>query len=174
MPAESTYTPIQTLTGTGSNYLFQFNSIPQTYTDLVVVITGTVASGTTAYLGTQVNQDQSNTFYSYTNLFGNGATATSTRGTSATFALPLTTSFPLSTTIPTIGKFSYFNYANTTTFKSFIMEQAFDQNGSGTIGKGVGVYRSTNAITSVQITTLNGGLFWSTSSVATLYGIKAA
>jgi hypothetical protein len=174
MAAQSTYTPIATLTGTGSNYLFAFNSIPQTYTDLVVVITGTIASGSSAYLGTQVNGDQSNTFYSATYMLGNGSAASSGRSTSATYLTVAPTSFPLSTTLPTTGRFTYFNYTNTTTFKSILMEQAFDQNGSGIVATAIGLYRSTGALTSIQITTLNGGLYWSTSSVATLYGITAA
>lgn len=174
MAASSTYTPIATLTGTGSNYLFQFNSIPQTYTDLVVVISGTIVSGSSAYLGTQVNQDQSNTYYSGTYILGNGAAASTGRSSSATFLTVAPTTFPLSTTNPTVGKFTYFNYSNTTTFKSILMEQAFDQNGSGVVAKAVGMYRQTGAITSVQITTLNGGLYWSTNSMATLYGIAAA
>ena len=81
MPA--TYEPINTQTlGTAVADVY-FTSIPQTYTDLVLVISSNTSSNTQT--GYRLNSDSGNN-YSDTRLSGDGASALSTRVNSDTFA----------------------------------------------------------------------------------------
>ena len=78
----NTYVALDKVTvGTATNTI-SFTSIPQTYTDLVMVFDGTVASGGTAGLTFTINGVVSGNLYSYTRLQGNGTTASSSRATS--------------------------------------------------------------------------------------------
>jgi hypothetical protein len=69
------------------------------------------------------------------------------------------------------------NYSNTTTYKTSLTRQntvdAADYNGTLTA---VGLWRSTSAITSVAIQLTRGGSAYNftSGSIFTLYGIKAA
>ena len=77
MPA--TYQPIETQTVSGtSTSTVTFSSIPQTYTDLVLVSAITQSADVSNYL--RFNSD-TGTNYSRTRLVGTGSSATSVRGT---------------------------------------------------------------------------------------------
>jgi hypothetical protein len=173
MPA--TYEPIATYTFDGTSGGYTFSSIPQTYTDLVIVTNVRNAAGG----GTSIN-DMGMTFnslgsvYSWTVLQGDGSSATSSRA-SATYYMKAgirpqsgVTSGIFASNITHI-----FNYSNTSTNKSMITRSACDLNGSGVTVLGVGLIGSTQAITSVVSTTAGGGNLASGSNV-TIYGIKAA
>ena len=79
MPASNTYEPIATVILTNATNSVGFGSIPQTYTDLILIISAasTVAQDPIIRL----NSD-SGTNYSYTTLTGNGSSASSARATS--------------------------------------------------------------------------------------------
>ena len=70
----STYTAIATQTASGSTTALTFSSIPQTYTDLVIVCLLTAGNTGDAYL--RYNSD-TGTNYSDTALRGNGSAASS-------------------------------------------------------------------------------------------------
>jgi hypothetical protein len=166
MPA--TYEPIQTISPTTNPTEILFSSIPSTYTDLVLVVTAKVNLGEDIYI--RVNAD-SGTNYSATILYGTGSTAGSDRVTSQTallvdyYGVPSTANNHL-----LIANFN--NYSNATTFKTCLSRS---NNAASGVDAVVSLWRSTAAITS-----LNLGLgtsrvsTFSTSTVATLYGIKAA
>jgi hypothetical protein len=63
------------------------------------------------------------------------------------------------------------DYANTTTFKSTITRDSNDKAGTGTVEAMIGLYRSTSAITTVNVV---GGSNFSIGSTFKLYGIEAA
>ena len=73
--ATNTYTSLFTSTATGSQSTITFNTIPQTYTDLVLVIAGNTASITTAL---RFNNDTGSN-YSRTGVRGYSSTADSFR-----------------------------------------------------------------------------------------------
>jgi hypothetical protein len=162
--------PIGYFTGNGASQA-SFTNIPQIYQDLRVVIYG--RSGTSAATQTfsfYVNNNQNNTSYSETDLYGNGASALSLRNTTGYglgYIIPAATS-----TSGIFGSITIdiLNYANTTTYKTILARQAFDLNGSGSTYLSAGFNRTnTNAIT--QLDVVVPGALISGSTVA-LYGVR--
>ena len=161
MPA--TYEPIATATGSGSSTTFTFSSIPSTYTDLVIVLNGSLSAG--ANVRMTLNNDSSS-LYSMTVLSGDGSSAASYRDTAQPFFQYL--GYADSGMSSVIGSIN--NYSNTTTFKTYLQRQS---KASAQAQAAVGVYRSTSAINRLDIFTSNTAT-WTTSTTVTLYGIKAA
>jgi hypothetical protein len=75
-----TYTPLATVTLGSSASSVTFSSIPATYRDLILIITGTTDSNSSFFL--QYNSDTGSN-YSYVQMNGNGSTASSFSGTSS-------------------------------------------------------------------------------------------
>jgi hypothetical protein len=158
-----TYEPIATLTGTGSSDTLSFTSIPATYTDLVIVLNGSLSAG--ANVRMTFNND-STTKYSMTVLVGDGTSASSYRDNDQPFLQYIGFSDTAMATV--IG--SVMNYSNTTTNKTYLQRQS---KASAQAQSAVGLYRSTSAINRLDIFTSNTAT-WSTATTVTLYGIKAA
>lgn len=167
MPAGATYEPITTTTiGTATNVV-TFSSISGSYTDLRVVFiqTGATAAAT-PFL--RFNGDTA-TNYSDTRLYGDGTTAaTQSNGTRSN--IQTGSRYGSSTTIPAGVIVDVFSYAGVTN-KTVLWQEFGDLNGSGGVLRGVGLWRSTAAITSV---TIQATANFATGSMFTLYGIKAA
>jgi hypothetical protein len=164
MPA--TYEPIATTTlGTASTTI-TFSSIPATYTDLRLIMVGTSAGS--ADLFYRFNGVTTGSLYSSTYLLGNGATASSTRTTSQN---QITTGTTFGTTLPIMAILDVFSYAGSTN-KTCLWDASADQNGSGSKRLGVGLFRSTSALTSVSV--FSGGTNMDIGTTATLYGILRA
>ncbi len=164
MPA--TYEPIATQTLGSAASSITFSSIPATYTDLrVVFIGGNNASATAFYF--QVNGDTGSN-YSRTFLTGDGATAASSRASNSS---RIQSPMNLSATIPTFISFDIFSYAGSNN-KTVLASFSADRNGSGVTSALVGLWRSTSAITSVNLSTPTDA--FGTGTTATLYGIKNA
>jgi hypothetical protein len=160
----TTYEPIATTTLGSATATVTFNSIAGTYTDLVLIINGFDVDGN-GYLTMRFNSD-SGSNYSRTTLSGNGSTATSIRNSNSTVLYP--TIGPSSTNIG--GDIIQIqNYSNSTTNKTVLFRGS--QTGAATIAQ-VGLWRSTNAITSISISAASGNI--GSGSMFTLYGIKAA
>lgn len=164
MPA--TYEPIASTTLSSAASSITFSSIPGTYTDLRLVLVATTTTGTSCYL--RFNSD-TGTNYSRTELYANGSNAFSSGGSSQAQISFLVNS--ISTTIPTFVTADIFSYAGST-FKTCLTSASQDENGSGAVGRFVGLWRSTSAITSVNLFFYSGN--FATGTTATLYGIKAA
>lgn len=157
-----TYEPIATTTLTSSSGI-TFSSIPSTYTDLRLILTGVGPVNNYTYM--QIN-GSSSTLYSWTELRGNGTSATSTRQSTQT-------SFPIgyvNTTQPVLCQVDFFNYANTSINKTCLVSSSSDENGSGIVFNAVGLFRSTSAISTIATVATT----WPSGTIATLYGIKAA
>jgi hypothetical protein len=164
----ATYEPIASVNGTGSSDTISFTSIPGTYTDLVVIARGRISSGSDAIL--QFNTDIGNN-YSTTILYGTGTTAGSYRETSQARILADFYGYPADNNNH-IGIYHIMNYANTTTNKTVLCRSNNAETAAG-VDATVGLWRSTAAITSVQIKN-TGNRNWYTDSTFALYGIKAA
>jgi hypothetical protein len=166
----STYTPIyaQTLSSTTSSVTF--SNIPTTFTDLVLVFQGTVATNGQSII-VRFNND-TNTNYSRTTLRGSSTTAESVRVSNTTSSW-LTYGVGASSTAQCSGTMTIQNYSNTTTYKTALTKFG---NVSGSAGQGtecgVNMWRSTSPITSLTISAQSGNM--NSGCTFTLYGIKAA
>ena len=157
-----TYEPIATTTLGSAQTSITFSSIPSTYTDLIVVVSGTSSAG--FGLALRFNSDTGNN-YSNTFLYGDGSSALSGRGTSENVGFVGYFSTGQSDTTAHI-----MNYANTTTYKTTLGRG--NQAGVLTVARAM-LYRSTSAINNVQLY-FNGTVTFGSGTTATLYGIKAA
>ena len=162
MAAGSTYTPIATTTLGSATSTVTFSSIPQTYTDLRVVFTGT--ANTTSAFGLRYNSD-TGTNYSYTLVYGSGTSALSTRASGTADPGNGNVWTTQSNVIADI-----MNYSNSTTYKTAISRA---DNAGNRTAAWVSLWRSTAAITNLQITTTSANTY-SVGSTFTLYGIQAA
>ena len=164
MPA--TYEPIATTTLGSTATTVSFTSIPGTYTDLVLV-TSIKAATTDTNQWMRFNSDSS-TNYSSTNVYGTGTSALSFRQSSEDkFNSVLSGYLVTSQNCP--GIYNIMNYSNTTTFKTMISRFS----NSGVVAQAeVSLYRSTSAITNIEIFTTPDS--FAVGSTLTLYGIKAA
>jgi hypothetical protein len=182
MPAGSTYSTIATHTITGGTATsYTFTSIPQTYTDLILIASfaGNYPSNDRSQLVIQVGNGSvdTGTNYSVTSMTGNGTTATSGRSTSANWFSLAT--FPLvpSSSLQKNDLIVHFqNYSNTTTNKTVLgraTQMNSDNNTPATVAE-VGLWRSTSAINTIRIKDLSDLYYFYPGSIFTLYGIAAA
>jgi hypothetical protein len=161
MPA--TYEPIATYTVTSAQSSYTFNSIPSTYTDLVL-ISSTKFTATNSHATFQINGD-TGTNYSCTFVYGDGSTAASGRASNISggyFGRGVTGEFA-------VGITHFQNYSNTTTYKTVLSRGSAAT--SLTIAY-VNLWRNTAAINSLKLEAPTDT--FTTGSTFTLYGIKAA
>lgn len=161
----ATYEPIATTTLSSAASSITFSSIASSWTDLRLVLTGTGSTTLNPWL--TFNNDSS-ALYSQTNLAGDGSVAESTRQTSGTYIKEI---YNLFNTTPSMVTYDIFSYAGST-YKTVLMTIASDNNGSGRTANQVGLYRSTTAISRIDLTASTGN--FAIGTTATLYGIKAA
>lgn len=168
MAAGATYEPIATTTLSSNSTSVVFSSIPQTYTDLIIVFNGFNTNATAMDFECEFNGDSGNN-YSETGMQGDGSSASSFRHSNYSGALLGSIWSTGRATV--IGHFM--NYTNTTTFKTCLGR--FSTPSGGLVGATVSLWRNTSAITSINFNQPAGqsGQFAS-GSTFTLYGIKAA
>ena len=162
-----TYDNIATTTLGSAAASIDFTSIPATYTDLrlVFVNQGTGTAGNSRFL--RFNSDSSSS-YSRTKLVGTGVEAYSGQQIEQT-TLRFTEAGTSASPVWQLQTVDIFSYAGSTN-KTCLMISNEDNNGSGNILTGVGLWRSTAAITSISLF-LTTGTF-AAGTIATLYGIK--
>ena len=169
MAAGNTYVPIATTTVATQTTTVTFTSIPQTYTDLVCIVTGTVnGNGEPNIL---FNGDNG-TNYGWVGLDGYGS-GTYSSGLNTTARAVLggwLTYWPNSATNTATTIVHLLGYSSTSIFKNWISQ---DNQGSQMVGMYAGTWRSTAAINQITFTFSNSGQFRVPSTV-TLYGISAA
>lgn len=156
-----TYEPIATYTLSSSGNGATFSSIPSTYTDLILVVNGSL--NTTNYLTLTLNADTAGN-YSYTSLTGNGTSASSARGSNNGYAFG-----GQFTTSQSVAIWHIQNYSNTTTYKTVLNR---NNAASGYVDAVVTMWRNTAAINTVYISSGNGSATFTSGSTFTLYGIK--
>jgi len=157
-----TYEPIATTTLSVDTASYTFTSIPNTYTDLILIINAGVT--TQGPINAQINSDTTST-YSYTRLYGNGTSPTSDRFSSQ----PSLDLGYFSNDLNNNSITQFLNYSNTTTYKSIINRWST----AGFAASAVGLWRSTTAINSIKL--FNASPYnLKAGSTFTLYGIKAA
>ena len=163
-----TYEPIATQTLASSAASVTFSSIPQTYTDLVLVMWTKPYSSSEGSIKLNWNSDTGSN-YSNTHLTGESAGAVSGRNTNAT-SIAVSTGNALNNPRQPIYITNIMNYSNTTTYKTSLTRTS---ESSAYVDAWVGLWRSTSAITSITVNItyiFNIGV----GSTFTLYGIKSA
>ena len=158
-----TYEPIATTTLASTVDNVTFTSIPTTYTDLVVVVSGGLNTLTNVSCITLNGDNGGN--YSYTALRGNGTVASSDRANNAVYSYGANF-----TTGRGVFIWHIMNYANTNVFKS-ILHRGNDV--SNQIAAIISVWRNTSAISTVRVDS-GGARLFSINTSFTLYGITAA
>ena len=161
----STYTPIASQTAGGSVSSITFSSIPQGYTDLVLVFTGSVTSGS-GDLGLRFNSDTGSNYS--TTWLSSQAGGTSGKSTSATSITATEYSY-LDNVRSTLTTINLLNYSNNTTHKSLLTRSG--KTGYGVEAK-VGRWRNTDAITSITAFTTGSNPNFTSGSTFSIYGIQ--
>lgn len=172
MPAGSTYTPIATTTLGSATSSYTFSSIAQTYTDLILIATLKSASASNALLLRVGNGSiDTGANYSYTNLIGNGSTATSGRQSASTSIVLSQGNQFMPTNLQNVYTMHFQNYSNTTSYKTALIRSSVIESASGFASSTVGLWRSTSAINQIQVSNVDNLQIGCT---LTLYGIAAA
>lgn len=155
----TTYEPIATTTLGSAAASVTFSSISGSYTDIILVGTGTLATSGT--LNIKFNNDTSS-LYSRTEVYGDGSAAASYRESNQS-----TQNFANWDTAGSNFIMQLQNYSNSSVFKTCLTRY---NRPSSLIAANVILYRSTTAISNIVIT---GGYNIQTGSTFTLYGIKS-
>ncbi len=146
-----------------------FTSIPQTYTDLVLVVNMTNYSASGNYIYAQFGNGSIDTGANYSSVIigGNGSTTASVRWSNRTnfnidyYATPTNTEISTRT-------LQILNYSNTNTYKPLLNRSVRAGNGTDAAS---GTWRSNSAINAIRITT--DANYFASGSTFSLYGIKA-
>jgi hypothetical protein len=169
MAAGSTYTPIMTNTLSSSTSSVTLTSIPQTYTDLILVMNvvppGSSSGGTFTFNGTSTGY--SSTFFAGLETSANAISGRNTNLSADDWIISgaaMTDSSAMHLDI-----FHFQNYSNTTTYKTAL--QTENPGKFAYIGLWAHLWRNTAAITSI---TMNQPVNFLAGTTFTLYGIKAA
>jgi hypothetical protein len=167
----STYTPIASQTLGSAAATVTFSSIPQGYTDLVIVGNGygTISNGQAPTL---IFNSDTSALYSRTVLSGNGTAASSTRYSGGTsIVVGNAVGWETDSTKPAMFIAHIMNYSNTTTFKTILARDGAANTTYPGTEANVGLYRSTNAINSIQIKA-GGSANFASGSTFSIYGIQ--
>lgn len=166
-----TMTLISTVTvGAGGAGGIDFTSIPQTYTDLMLVFSSRVSGSGFNNLYVTVN-DIATSSYSTRFLDGTGSGVSSSNASPST-ALFAGNSPSSSDTGNTFGSLSVYlpNYASTSANKAFSFDSVTENNATAAYQRiGAGLLSSTNAIVKISLAT--SGSSFVQYSTASLYGI---
>lgn len=166
-----TYEPIATTTLTSATQYVNFTSIPQTYTDLVLVHYAKDSGTGTVNTNCQVGNGSYDTATNYSYLYMGANGTTNGAGYAANISSFLTGAISTTSFTPIITNFM--NYSNTTTYKTIISRCSGGDFSSGqTVSEWVCLWRSTSAINQLRV--YPGGQTWAIGSIFTLFGIKAA
>ena len=159
-----TYEPIASQTLGSAASTVTFSSVPGTYTDLIMVIDVVGSGSTRGYPAFRFNSDTGSN-YSNTAVYGTSS-ALSGRYSSQTELYLSNFISGFSNTIRFLGITHIMSYANTNVNKTVLTSGANDN-----VERSVGLWRSTSAITAIEV---RGSQQFGTGSTFSLYGIKAA
>ena len=170
--ATATYDLIASQTLGSAAASITFSSIPSTYTDLRLVLTAT-ATTSSGNVFLVLNGDSS-ALYSRTFILGQGTSATSSQATGQP-NFNLISNNGMIATYPSLYSVDMFSYTGST-YKTVLYSSSEDENSgnaNSSVSRAVGLYRSTNAITSLTLST-DTGINFAIGTTAQLYGIKSA
>jgi hypothetical protein len=168
--ANNTHVSLDKVTVGTATSSITFTSISGTYTDLVIVPVFTPSSeGMDLYL--TFNGDTTSGLYSKTHMAGYGTSSVgSTRFTGQNRIASYWQAGP-GNAQPTQLNYSIMNYSNSTTFKTILGRAGSFQTSAHEANAFVGLWRNTNAITSITLSASTGN--FAVGSTFELYGILA-
>jgi hypothetical protein len=166
--------PIYTQTvGAGGASTITFNNIPQTFTDLKVVASMRDTGANIDYISyLTFNNDAISGLYSNNRIYGNSASAISDRFSNVNFIYGAHDNGAGSTSNTFTNCEIYIPNYRAANFKSTNSDYVVEQNSASTSVYQVlvaGLWRNTNAITSLSLTT--SGTAYVTNSTFSLYGV---
>jgi hypothetical protein len=161
-----TYEPIASQTLGSDTATVSFTSIPQTYTDLIIVAMSG-SSGTDSSLLLRINTNSGNTLHSRTMLDYRSSLTSARVSNDSVFRMAnrIDDGTPTTTSIAQI-----MCYANTNVYKTALFANAC---AGKEVGRFVGLWSSTDAITAIYLFA-DPGLNLKSGSRFSLFGIKAA
>ena len=167
----TTYEAIATVTvGSGGAASIDFTSIPGTFTDLAILLSGRIdATFGNAWYDTylKVNSTAGTT----RDLYGTGSSVASATDAGEIRILGVPSSGATASTFSN-ALIYITNYASSTTYKSISIDSVSENNATASMAQlGAGLYSSNTAITSLSLDPYSTGNF-TQYSTATLYGIK--
>jgi hypothetical protein len=160
-------TLISTVTvGGGSASTIDFTSIPQTFTDLILVISAR-SNNASSIDGITLLLNGSSASFTYRGLNGTGTSVASATGTNRAGWIPAAT-----LTSNTFGNASvYFPNYTSSTNKPYSSDNVIENDGTlGRLEIDAGIWANTAAITSLTIGSSNGSSY-APNSTAYLYGV---
>ena len=165
MPAGSTYSTIATYTFPSNGNTYTFSSIPQTYTDLRLVMHGQSTTSADCRVRVGNGSPDAGGNYNRSIAFGYGGTPATVAGTNVSESSIVATFFSAAQSTTSIEFNSYTNA---------IRKVALVRNGSGSEFTYMGsqIWNSTAAINVIEIT--NPSYNFTAGTTFTLYGITAA
>lgn len=169
--ATPTYEPIQTYTLGSAQSTVTFSSIPQTYTDLIIVARTSHDGGSAGSLMLRFNSDTGSS-YAFTRMYADGSSAAADRGNNETVGyIAIVGNQAISTAGTSIIQIQ--NYSNNTTRK-MTFGRGSDYDG-GYVSLYESLWRNTNAITSIDLKVGSPATFtnFRAGSTFTLYGIAS-
>jgi hypothetical protein len=171
MPAGSTYECIESKVLASSTTTVTFSSIPNTYTDLILIMQPSAGSPNGNAMRMRLNGN-SESVYSATFLDGTGSSLVSARtGTIAQMDLGWRVGID-SSAINQTYYMHFLNYKNTNTFKPILWSAGGVTQATDLVS---GLWRKTDAINSISITIgMPSSTNFNSGSTFTLYGIGAA
>lgn len=167
----NTMTLISSYTATGSVASFSFSSIPNTYTDLQIVLSVRSGASFTRRVPTLTINGSTSGDYEDLYLLGNGSSASSAKDVFPQTNILIWDAPAANATANTFSNISVYipNYASTTTYKSIISDGTSETNATEAyIGLVAALYAQNTAISSLTFS-IQGNFV--TNSTAYLYGI---
>ena len=164
----NTYTALATLTLTGSDSSITFDSIPATYRDLVLVVSGnTDESGSDSSTALRINGDTASN-YSWVYMSGDGSSTTS--GSSADSRIFIGRLPGNSQSIPGTILLQFQDASATDKHKTVLTR---GNNTAGIVSAHAGRWANTNRITSVTLSRYDFAGNFRSGSTFSLYGIAS-
>lgn len=163
-----------TVVGSGGASSVTFSSIPSTYTHLQVRITAKGNRSIAIENGYLTFNGDSNNNYNNHNLYADGTTVYAGVNNSDPGMLIYTfagNGGQSDSNVFGAGVIDILDYTSTNKFKVSRALAGYDNNTQGLLGLNSGLWRNTNAITSLTLTP-TGGTAWLQNSSFALYGIK--
>jgi len=159
--------------GSGGSSTITFSSIPATYTHLQIrAISRKASAGGGDGIFIRLNSDSGSNYATH-QIDGDGSSVSAYGAASQTQINSTTTATSShSANVFGVQVWDILDYANTNKYKTMRLMNGFDNNGSGKLRYGSGLWMNTNAITQIDLTG-NGDNFAQYSQFA-LYGIRSA
>ena len=161
--------------GSGGSATITFSSIASTWSHLQIrYIARSAYAGNTSSLKIRFNSDTASNYYSYHEIYADGATAAAYAGGAAGYMqFDQITAANKSASIFGAGIIDILNYGSSTNNKTVRFLDGWDANGSGAVVFGSALWKPSivAAVSQIDITEFNGSNFAQYSSFA-LYGVS--